>query len=590
VVVRTSTILCSLPLLASSAFAQTCGIERISVDDFGVEGDGASTQASITPDGRYVVFASAATNLVPGDTNGVVDIFVSDLRAHTIERVNLGPGGVECNASSAYPVLSDDGRFVAFHTAASNLVPGDVNNALDVFVRDRVTGVIERISDGPGGVQGDGPSFGATFAGGSRYVLFVSWATNLVPLDTNAVRDVFFHDRALGTLECVSIASTGAEGDDMSGSGALSSFATFDGRYVFFGSMATNLVAGDTNASMDAFVRDRWAATTTLLVSGPGGGVPNGWTDLGMVTSDGRFATFSSTADNLVLGDTNGLGDAFVLDRSNGSVDRVNVSSSGVQSTEGAGPPVLSADGRFAVFTSSAADLVLNDSNGKRDVFRHDRAGGTTELLVPGNGLSQPQQDIFAVSITAAGDLCAFSYAGPDLAGFDQNNASDVLVDGCTTGSTFCSGDGTAGACPCGAGDWQAGCPNAATNGAVLDGAGRPRTNVDTLALVVRGLPTNTVVAFLMGSSKVNNGSGTPFGDGLRCVGGGIVRLATRNSVNGIATWGFGVPGAPLLSLQSGVPLGGDVRYYQAWYRNVTPFCTSATYNLTNGFEVSWLP
>jgi len=588
--VRTSTILCLLPLLAPSVLAQTCGIERVSLDASGVEGDGASTQASITPDGRYVVFVSAATNLVPGDTNGVADVFVSDLRADTIERVNLGPGGIESDASSAYPVLSDDGRFVAFHTAATNLVSGDVNGALDVFVRDRVTGTIERVSDGPGGVQGDGPSFGATFAGGSRYVLFVSWATNLVALDTNAVRDVFFFDRTLGTLERVSVSSAGIEGDDMSGSGTLASFATADGRYVFFGSMATNLVAGDTNASMDVFVRDRWTGMTSLLVSGPGGGVPNGWTDLGVVTSDGRFASFSSTAENLVQGDTNGVGDAFVVDRSSGSIDRVNVSSTGAQSPEGAGIPVLSADGRFAVFTSAATDLAPNDWNGKRDVFRRDRAAGTTELFVPGNGIAQPQQDVFAVSISAAGDRCAFSYSGDDLAGLDQNSVNDVLVDGCTTGSRFCSGDGTAGACPCGVGDWQAGCPNAETDGAVLDGAGRPRTNVDTLALVVRGLPTNTVVAFLLGSSKVNGGSGTTFGDGLRCVGGNIVRLATRHSANGIATWGFGVPGAPLLSLQSGVPLGGDVRYYQAWYRNAAPFCTTATYNLTNGFEVSWLP
>lgn len=587
---RTSTIFCCLPLLAPSVFGQTCSIERVSVDDFGVEGNAASTQASISPDGRYVLFASAATNLVPGDTNGVTDIFVSDLHTHTIERVSLGVGGVESDAASSYPVLSADGRFVAFHTSASNLVPGDANGTLDVYVRDRVTGAVERISAGPGGLEGDGPSFGATFAGGSRYVLFVSFAANLVAGDTNGVRDVFLRDRVLGTLERVSVSTAGIEGDDMGGSGTLVSYASSDGRYVFFGSMATNMVAGDNNASMDVFVRDRFAHTTSLLISGPGGGVPNGWTDLGLVTSDGRFVTFASTAENLVPGDTNGMPDAFVLDRSNGSIDRVNVSSSGAQSLEGAGPPVLSADGRFAVFTSNATDLVPNDGNGKRDAFRRDRAAGTTELFVPGNGLSQPLYDVFSVSVSAAGDRCAFSYPGGDLTGIDLNDVSDVLVDGCTTGSTFCSGDGTAGACPCGAGAWQSGCPNSLTGGAVLDGAGRPRTNLDTLALVARGLPTNTVVIFLLGSTKVNGGSGTVFGDGLRCIGGTIVRLATRHSANGIATWGFGVAGAPLLSVQSGVPLGGDVRYYQAWYRNATSFCSSATYNLTNGFEVGWLP
>lgn len=586
-----STTLVLAAVLAAPVGGQTCGVERLSVDGSGLEGDGASTQPAMTPDGRWVVFSSAATNLVTADSNGVADVFLRDLAVGSIERVTYAPGNVEPDAACSYPAISDDARFVAFSTAATNLAAGDTNGTLDVYVIDRVTGAVEWISRGIGGAAGDGPSFAPTLTPDGRCVMFVSWAGNLVAGDANATRDVFLYDRAAATLELVSVATNGAQGDDMSGSNSLLAFATPDGRFVFFGSMATTLVPGDSNQALDVFVRDRWSGTTALLVTGPGGGAPNGATDLGRITSDGRFVGFSSSAPDLVPGDTNGAADAFLLDRHTGVVERVSISAGGAEAHGDSWSPAASADGRFVVYSSAATDLVPLDTNSRRDAFRFDRVAGTVERFVLNVGLIEPQQDVFAAVVSAAGDRVAFAYLGDDCAVGDVNMASDVFVTSCAAGRAFCSGDGTAALCPCGsAGAWRGGCPNSVGAGATLSGAGSPRTLTDTLALAVRDMPPHTTVTFLMGSHQMNGGAGTQFGDGLRCLSGTIVRLGTLYAPDGRSSWGFGTPGAPPLALQSGVPLGGDVRYYQAWYRNPTPFCTTATHNLTNALEVGWLP
>ncbi len=581
-----------LGLLAPTAAAQTCVIDRISVDANGVESDGSSNQPVMTPDGRYVVFVSTATNLVPGDTNGVGDVFLRDLQLGTIERVSIGVGGVECDLSCSYPAISPDGRFVAFNTGSTTLDATDTNNALDVYLRDRWNGTIERVSRGVGGTLGDGPSFGATLGGiDARYVLFASWAGNLVPGDTNALRDVFLRDRVADTIERISVSTTGAEGDDSSGSGTLSSFITPDGRFVFFGSSASTLVAGDTNADLDVFVRDRSAGTTEFLIQAPGGGAPNGFTDLYSTTPDGRFVGFTSSAPDLVSGDTNGAVDAFVLDRTTGAVERVSITYTGGESMEGSWAPVVSQDGRYVVFSSAGADFVSFDPNTLREVFRRDRHAGRTERFLQSLNGFPAQADIGSASLSADGSSAAFGYAGDDFAIADLNGVGDIFVTTCAIGQPFCSGDGSSSACPCGvAGAWQGGCPNSAGAGAVLSAEGGAHTQDDTLTLYVRGLPTHTTVLFLCGTTTLNSGAGVPFGDGKRCVGGAIVMLARLLTQVGQSRWGFGVSGAPMLSAQSNVPSGGDFRYYQAWYRNPAPFCTPSTYNLSNGLDILWVP
>jgi Tol biopolymer transport system component len=167
---------------------------------------GSSTQPAISADGRFVAFASEATNLVPGDTNGFADIFVHDTVKGTIQRVSVASGGAQAvGGHSFYPSISADGRFVAFNSDATNLVPNDTNNSWDIFVHDRVTGTTRRVSAATGGAQADAGSARPSISADGRYVAFESGATNFVPDDTNDLTDIFVYDRERKSTTRVSV-------------------------------------------------------------------------------------------------------------------------------------------------------------------------------------------------------------------------------------------------------------------------------------------------------------------------------------------------------------------------------------------------
>src|SRR5437773_218323 len=198
-------------LWGRSAGAQTT--ERVSVASGGTaEGNDTSLGSALSADGRFVAFDSAATDLVAGDTNGATDVFVHDRQTGTTERVSVASDGTQGNNASSYPALSADGRFVAFDSDATNLVAGDTNGATDVFVHDRQTGATERVSvTSGGGTQGNGTSGGffsfPALSAAGRFVAFQSDATNLVAGDTNGATDVFVHDRQTRTTERASAPS-----------------------------------------------------------------------------------------------------------------------------------------------------------------------------------------------------------------------------------------------------------------------------------------------------------------------------------------------------------------------------------------------
>ena len=179
------------PLGLSRASYAARTIERVSVDDNGNEGNGDSFSSSITPGGRYLTFESLASNLVPDDTNEVQDIFVYDRTLDTIERVSVDNSGNEGNGESWYPRISSDGRYVAFNSFASNLVPGDTNGVCDIFVYVRTLDTNERVRVDNDGTEGNGNSDWASISPDGRYVAFASEASNLVPGDTNGVGDIF---------------------------------------------------------------------------------------------------------------------------------------------------------------------------------------------------------------------------------------------------------------------------------------------------------------------------------------------------------------------------------------------------------------
>jgi Tol biopolymer transport system component len=285
--------------------------ERVSIASSGQEGNGDSYHAAISADGRYVAFSSFADNLVPGDTNGTSDVFVRDRASGTTERVSVDSSGGEADGGTLCSSISADGRFVVFFGDASNLVAGDTNGSADVFVRDRASGTTQRVSIDSSGAEGDGGSGGGSISPDGRYVAFQSAAGNLVPGDTNGVVDVFLHDRGSGTTERLSVDSAGAQADGESSQAAL----TPDGRTATFQSKAGNLVAGDTNGFWDVFVRDRQLGTTELVSVDSSGA--QGTADSGIrgpwISKDGRYVAFDSQAK--LTPNASGWHDVYVRDR-----------------------------------------------------------------------------------------------------------------------------------------------------------------------------------------------------------------------------------------------------------------------------------
>jgi Tol biopolymer transport system component len=242
----------SLAWFSSLHDLRTGKTRRVSLSSSRRQGSGDSYDPVISPHGRLLAFTSDAPNLVRRDGNGASDVFVHDQKTGRTSRVSVSRSGSEGNGGSSEVEISPSGRFVAFTSLGSNLVPGDTNGVSDVFVHDRRTGRTKRVSVSSAGTQANGRSrrTGSAIAR-ERFVAFQSFASNLVSTDTNGVSDVFVHDRRTGKTKRVSVSSAGAQANGLSFEARISA----DGRFAAFGSFASNLVPGDTNMSADAFVR-----------------------------------------------------------------------------------------------------------------------------------------------------------------------------------------------------------------------------------------------------------------------------------------------------------------------------------------------
>ena len=223
----------------------------------GVQGNGGSGQAYLSGSGQLVAFISQATNLIATDTNNAFDVFIRDLSANTTSRISVAATNTQVNKDSWQPALSSDGRYVVFASDATNLVAADSNGVSDIFVRDRTAKTTSRVSLDVSGGQSDGFSYNPVISNDGRYVAFDSLAT-LDAVDYNNAWDVYLRDRTSKTTTRLSVATSTEEGNADSQRPVMSA----DGRYVLFESFGTNLVNGDTNAAADIFVRDRGVGTT----------------------------------------------------------------------------------------------------------------------------------------------------------------------------------------------------------------------------------------------------------------------------------------------------------------------------------------
>ena len=393
--------------------------DRVSVASGGAQANLESFQAALSADGRFVAFSSFASNLVRNDTNATADIFLRDRGEGSTTRLSVGHGGTQANGASGNPAVSPDGRFVAFSSNASNLVPADTNELSDVFLLDRRTGTIQRVSLGQGHAQGNG--FDPSISADGRFVAFNAFA-NLLP-GGQATFDVFVRDRQTSTTHRVSVGSGNVSGN----ADSLDPTISADGRFVAFQSLASNLVPGDTNCHYDVFVRDLKAGTTRRMSVGPKG-QGDGESAFPAISAEGRFVAFSSLATNLVDGDTNATTDVFIRDRWTGATRRVSVGVGSVQGNGASASPALSASGRVVAFSSAASNLVSGDTNGVSDVYlRHLQTGAIRRVSV-GAGGTQGNGFSGSPALTAHGRVIAFELFSTTLVPGDTNNVQDVFV------------------------------------------------------------------------------------------------------------------------------------------------------------------
>ncbi|WP_412749834.1 TolB family protein [Krasilnikovia sp. M28-CT-15] len=376
----------------------------------------------ISTDGRYIAFTSSASNLVRGDTNGVSDVFVRDLRKHTTQRVSVGTGGRQADQTASAPSISADGRYVAFSSWATGLVPGDTNERGDIFVRDRRAGTTVRVSLTATGGQAANASDNPAISADGRYIAFSSNAENLVAGDDNGEVDVFVHDRRRHLTQRVSVSSTGTAPAGASTYPVISA----NGRYVAFMSQAPNVVADGSTAG-GVFLRDL-RRSTTVRVSRTDAGAPV--TDAGppAMSGDGRYVTFSSFTDDVAPGDHNGLQDVVVRDLRTSRTKLISVSSAGVQGDEPSAGAAISPDGRYVTFLSWATNLVPGDRNGYGDIFLHDRRTGTTERVSVLTSGAEANSASDGATVSAGGRTVAMTSYASNLAPGDTDHAADVFV------------------------------------------------------------------------------------------------------------------------------------------------------------------
>jgi len=463
---------------------------------------GYSINPSITPDGRFVVFQSTAAGLVTNDFNTTSDVFLRDLVAGTTTLISAGVNG-NAAGSSQNASVSDNGRYAAFESTSGNLVAGDSDTLNDIFVRDLMTGTTRLASarsefnvssnapSGPvlsrdgrfvafqtgaapptsvvlngqiylwdaqsgtnllvsAGLDGLTPAAGVShsplISGDNRSITFLSNATNLVAGATNGTFQVYQHDLVSGVTTLLSVSSLG----NASNLDCFSASASDDARVVAFDSRADNLSADDGNYAGDVFVRNLLNDSIELISSAAAGlasATPLGLSSVvpGALSADGRFVVFSSAAPNLLPNDANATHDVFVRDLWNGTNALVSVNTNGASGNGTSRNPSISADGRFVAFTSQATDLTSGVSNQVGNIFLRDLQSGTT-LLVSANASGRGGMGAsINPSLNADASRITYESLASDLATNDLNTTTDIFLYDRTLGTNFLVSVGTNG-------------------------------------------------------------------------------------------------------------------------------------------------
>ncbi len=392
------------------------------------EADSSTDAGTLSDDGQWVAFSSVASNLLSPDIAGVRDVFLRNITTGEILLVSHDALGQPANDTSGTTLdVSADGRFVAFDSWASNLVPGDTPSTLDVFLFDRFSGGISRVSKSSSGLAGNAASTDAAVSADGRHIAFSSWADNLVDNDANGQQDIFVHDSSTGLTRRVSQDPAGFGGIAASHSPDISA----TGRFVAYSTRANNLVNEVLGVYHYIFVHDAdtnetWHASKNSL----GEFAHGDCSTRPAITPDGRYVAFASQAYNLAFPDNNWVSDIFVHDHLTGLTTRVSVASDGSEASGGSILPAISEDGRRIAFASGAPNLVPTDINGVTDVFVHDLNTGKTSCHSRSSAQGQANADSDSPSLSADGSLLLFGSLGSNLVAGDGNGARDLFLRG----------------------------------------------------------------------------------------------------------------------------------------------------------------
>jgi WD40 repeat protein len=421
--IRILILICLLVALPGGlALAASGDTTRVSVASNGAQGNDMSRWSKISSDGNYVVFESYASNLVSDDTNGVPDIFVRNRQTGVTERVSIADDESQANNwSESDLAISRDGRYAAFASTASNLVSGDTNGVMDVFVRDRLLGRTIRVSVDSSGAQVNGNQWtdygGIAISGDGRFVTFTSDIAGLVSNDTNGVADAFVHDLQTGATTRVSVSSSGEQANGSSASSDISD----DGHLVVFSSNASNLVSNDTNNVTDIFVRNLSTGETRRVSVNSSGVQADHISRGGAISDNGRYIAFSSEAENLAP-NYEIWEHVYVHDLQTGETTRMSVRSDGYIMVGWAEAPTISGDGRYVAFEFDDK----GDGMPTRWIYVHDRVTGQTIAVTVGD--SDGQRSPYNPSLSADGRFLAFDSGISTLVSGDTNGVRDVFV------------------------------------------------------------------------------------------------------------------------------------------------------------------
>ncbi|MEM7563119.1 MAG: hypothetical protein AAF353_08740 [Pseudomonadota bacterium] len=378
---------CLLPFALSAA--ELVSFNAAGTDSANMESTDASEDSTqLIAGNRYLVFRSDASDFGPVDTNGDTDIYLRDLQTDTIELISVNSADTDSgNGGSFGAAISDDGRYVVFNSSASDLVATDTNGTTDLFIRDRDTDTTRLISKNVAATDSANDS-SSTFdmTPDGQWVVYSSYASDLVATDTNANSDIFLYSTMADSVSLVSINLAGTDSGNGGSELERPHVITNDGRYIVFGSTASDLITTDANGFRDVFLRDLMSGTTTRISEDSMNVGFTGNSGTAVISADGSRIAFGSFGANVTaLPDANGTGDYFAYEVSSGDIEMITVNAAGTAAGTGgsdASDVRISDDGRYFAFESGKTDLVnLTDTNGVRDAFLRDLETGVTTLL-----------------------------------------------------------------------------------------------------------------------------------------------------------------------------------------------------------------